>query len=194
MNRGSAVVLGGLVLLTAAGLPGAKGGTAPTVAIDPFEIREIAVENTAAAPTATGRSERLSQEATNRASRTAVRSHLAVRSNITSPNAGDSASRLTGTVWVPLSLGPDVRGRRAFFRPGTFVRAEVKWRGADGMVRESRAQLRWRDVWWTSGGRVRRARSTDDVLRDAVRKAVDAAVKRLAQSAPASSATGSQRL
>lgn len=88
---------------------------------------------------------------------------------------------ITGTVQIPVSLPPDVRGLRARNREGRLATATVRLLGPDGKtVRQAEASLAWWEVRWLEGpARYRRYRSSGEVLRDAVAKVVERAVEQL---------------
>jgi hypothetical protein len=122
----------------------------------------------------------LSKEATTRAERTLLKQHIAQKVEKTSSPAASAPLVLTGTVRLPVSIPAGERGGRAMFRGGQFATATVTLRRSDGtLVAEGRSSLRWGDVRWLRGVRIRRSRNLDDVLQDAVRKATDHAVKSL---------------
>jgi len=88
---------------------------------------------------------------------------------------------ITGTVQIPVSLPPDVKGIRAHRQKGRLAAATVKLLGPDGKsIREAEASLSWHEVRWLVGApHFRRYRSPEEVLRDAAHKVVARAVERL---------------
>lgn len=88
---------------------------------------------------------------------------------------------IAGTVQMPVSLPPEVRGLDARHREGHLATATVRLLGPDGKtVRQAEASLAWWEVRWLEGPpRYRRYRSSGEVLRDAVGKVVERAVERL---------------
>lgn len=169
-----------IAVMVASSASSTVGAPAGRIRVSAIRIQDTCRESAVHPEAGTDLEKSLSREGSARAARTALRSGLARESAVDSGStlASDGAV-LSGTVSLPLHLPPGVRGRRAWFRPGEFVEAKVTLQQPDGSMRTAEAHLRWRDVWWTTGAKVRRARPTEDVLRDAVRKAVDAAVKRL---------------
>jgi len=122
--------------------------------------------------------QRLGREATARAERTLLQQGIARHVERVSAATPVSLPRVSGVVRLPVALPPEATGAQATFRRGDFAIATVEL-VLPTTSRTERATLGWRDVRWLRGVRIRRARPLDTVLTDAVRKAVDHAVKRL---------------
>lgn len=170
-------------LLASAGLGATfRAGPAPAleqVLVVPFVVESQPYPGAAARPDEAEVLRRMGEEATARAERTLLKQRIAARvARVPLAGSGVGAPVLTGTVRLPVSLPPGQTGGRAMFRKGTFATATVALQ-RDGVVRQQEVRLGWRDVRWVSGARTRRARKLDDVLADALRKAVDHAVKLL---------------
>ena len=126
---------------------------------------------------------RLTEEATRQAEQSLLRHRIAGATRQSTPpgDAAPSGRSISGTLHLPLSLPPDVYGLRASSQKGSLATALIRVMDAGGQtIRTETASIRWRDVRWLRGARVRRNRPTDDVLADAARNVTDRAVKQLA--------------
>lgn len=96
---------------------------------------------------------------------------------------GSPGMSVTGVVHAPLALPAGVHGLRAASRKGTLTTAEVRLLDASGKVlRQEEETIHWNDVRWLKGGpKSRRSRPPEEVVADAVRKAVARAIERLAE-------------
>lgn len=185
-NRLHVAVLAAISLLLRADRTAMGAGPRPPafakVVVAPFVVQPQPFPGALERPEGGELERRLAEEAASRAARSLVRQRIAsVAERVPSREAAaEGTVVVTDPVRLPLALPPDVRGLRAAFRPGIFAIAEVTMRRADGtFLAREQATLKWDEVRWTRGGKVRRARPLDDVLQDAVRKVVDRAVKRL---------------
>lgn len=164
------------------GAPSSAPSLLGNVRVAPFEIVPRPLEGATENLNGEALRKHLSEEATQQAIRTLLRHNMAeVRGDASKSGSatGDGLS-MTGSVRLPLSLPPGVIGLRASSRKGPFATAVVTLKRSDGSVLASEERtLRWKDVRWTRGGRVRRNRKVDDVLANSVRKSVDHAVRRL---------------
>lgn len=97
------------------------------------------------------------------------------------PAEAAGVTAITGTVQIPVSLPPEVRGLHAHRQKGRLAAATVRLLGPDGKtIREAEASLSWGEVRWLTGApRFRRNRPPEEVLRDAVGEVVERAVERL---------------
>lgn len=151
-------------------------------AVVPFRIDAQALPGALQRPDQDELVRRLAESATSSAERRLARRHV-TRTFVRVPSRDAVAAAPAGvivsdTVHLPVALPPGVAGSRAAFRRGTFVTAEVTIQRPDGtIIGRGQSTLKWGEVRWTRGARVRRrARPVDEVLEDAVRKAVEHAV------------------
>ncbi|MES1241215.1 MAG: hypothetical protein ABUT39_06305 [Acidobacteriota bacterium] len=100
---------------------------------------------------------------------------------VASVEAARGKTVVTGTVRMPVSLPPQVKGLAADSRKGPLASATVRLLDADGnTLREAEAVLTWREARWLEGApRFRRSRRVEAVLADAVDEVVERAVLRL---------------
>ena len=88
--------------------------------------------------------------------------------------------RLQIEVSMPIALPSDVVGSKAAFRKGELVVARMQLLAEQGVpLVLAEATVRWRQVRWTTGYRVRRARPREAALLDAVELSVNRAMRRL---------------
>ena len=90
---------------------------------------------------------------------------------------------LEGTLKMPIALPPGLAGRRAAFRAGLLASLHLTLKAPSGVeVATAEAQLRWKDVRWTSGGpKQRRRRPIELVLVAAAEKAGERGIQELRQ-------------
>lgn len=169
-----------LALSCATRSPAKRGAVYPKVVLVPFTVEPQPVNGESDQNNA-GRVHLLAEEASASATR-ALLGHLAETVERTaSPDSAQGQVLVTGTVRLPVSLPPRVRGLAADSRNGTLAVATVRLQGADGtMIRETEARLTWREARWLEGApRFKRNRRVDAVLADAVKEVVERAVSRL---------------
>lgn len=148
----------------------------PSVTVIPFSIKPHLVEGEEAPPLPGELLQALSSEATASAVRT-----LARRVEVTPEKTVNVPGyRVTGVVRVPIVLPQDDELHREIGRSEPFVTAAVTLQGPDGKaIRTVHGILAWEDLHDPEGAPVPSDRLIGDVLRDAVRQAVEEAVTHL---------------
>lgn len=183
LRHASAAVLA-LLLVTCAPPRHAPSVAAPLpkLVLVPFAIEEQRIDGAAAS--SEDFAQILASEATSTASRALIERRIGSSVELATPSGEklvSQALRVRGVVRTPLALPAGLEGLRADQREGPLVVAALRLLKADGTVlRESTGYITWRDADWLKGGpRQRRNREVQTVLREAVRDAVELAVRHL---------------
>ena len=173
----------GIALSLACGCasPAARVGTPlPGIVIVPFTIEPQPLS--AALSSQDVFATLLANEAASSAGKALVREGLTATVEMAPSGSAAEGQRVaTGTVRVPTSLPPGLKGLRADAQKGTLATAVVRLLDAKGnTIQEAEATLAWREARWLQGApNFRRNRPVEQVLTEAVGEVVRRAVERL---------------
>jgi hypothetical protein len=158
------------------------------VVLVPIVVEAVPFEQTPPRPDEAEIVRKLADEATKQAERILARAHVAgevvrVASTTATPSAPDETTAsvmptVSGTLRLPVSLPPKVRGWNASQRKGRFatVSLTITDPRTGVVLAHSEGTCDWKDAFWTRGARSRRNAPLDDVLAHFARKTTERAV------------------
>jgi hypothetical protein len=177
-------LLGVAVLLMAAAPP-MRGGAAintprfKKVVLAPIVVEALPFENTPPHANEAEVVRKLSEEATKQAEKILIQSHIAEEVVLIKPVGATTAlPTVSGTLRLPVSLPPEVRGWKASQRSGRFatVSLTITDPQTGGVLTRSEGTCNWKDALWTRGARIRRSAPLPEVLSHFARKTTERAV------------------